>query len=400
MNRTTCGSCASSQLDVFLDLGETPLANRYPATADEKEVLYPLQLGVCESCGLVQMMALLDDHDLYGVDYGFYSGASQAQRDYHRRNADLLMAKFPDASKKLTIEVACNDGSLLEHFVHAGCKAFGIDPAQGPVKVAHDKGLFVVPEALTTRLAQALREEHGPAGLVIANNSMAHVGDLSDVLTGVRTLMDNASIAVFEMQYLPDLLAGNMYDQVYHEHRFFYSVRSLRHAAQLRGLYMVDVELIELQGGGMRAYFSADPSMIPSSTVMELIATERWLQDGYRGFQGQVDRTKQHLLSLLNAELAAGRTLAGYGAAAKATTIMNFCDIGPEYLEYVVDTTPYKQGRFVPGTGVPIVPPEHATRAPTNTLLLLAANYLGTVLRNGTHPGRWIVPQPLPMALG
>ena len=230
---------------------------------------------------------------------------------------------------------------------------------------------------------------------MIAYNSMAHVEDLADVLAGVRALMDADSLAVFEVQYLPDLLAGNMYDQVYHEHRFFYSLTSLRHACGLHGLYVIDAELIELQGGGIRVTLSADPEAIPSPAVERIVASERWLPLAYPGFQGKVDRTKEHLRSLVLAESHRGQLIAGYGAAAKATTILNFTGLS-DCLKYVVDTTPYKQGRYLPGTGLRIVSPDEAAEDPANTLLLLAANYLGHVLRSNPHKGKWIVPQPLP----
>ena len=399
MERTACGACAGSQLDVFLDLGKTPLANTYPATAEEEETWYPLQLAVCGNCGLVQLMEVVPDSEIYGHDYGFYSGGSQAQLAYHERGAKLLLSRHLEQAQRLTVEVACNDGSLLRHFVAADCRTLGIDPAEGPVTVARNQGLNVIPQALTTELAQEVRERHGPAGLVIAYNSMAHVQDLSDVLTGIRTLMDVDSVAVFEVQYLPDLLAGNMYDQVYHEHRFFYSLRSLRHALSLHGLFVADAELIELQGGGLRVTLSANIDMMPTLRVNRILESEWWLSKAYGGFQGKVDRTADHLLSLLDAEVSQGHSLAGYGAAAKATTILNFCRIGTETLKYVIDTTSYKQGRFLPGTALPIVAPEVAAKDPADTLLLLAANYLGTVLRQNPHKGRWIVPQPLPAVI-
>lgn len=398
MRRLNCGACAGTKLDVFLDLGSTPLANTYPASLDEKETWYPLQLGVCGNCGLVQLMDVVPDSEIYGGEYGFYSGGSPAQLDYHRRGAELLLNRFPGHAQHLTIEVACNDGSLLHHFADHGCRTLGIDPASGPVELARGKGLQVVQQALSTTLAQQVRDEHGPAGLVIAYNSMAHVEDLADVLAGVRTLMDARSIAVFEVQYLPDLLAGNMYDQVYHEHRFFYSLSSLRHACGLHGLYVVDAELIELQGGGIRVTLSADPTAVPTRSVATILDTENWLPLAYPGFQGKVDRTREHLRSLVMTESHRGQLIAGYGAAAKATTILNFTGLAPE-LEYVIDTTPYKQGRYLPGTGLRIVSPEEAAEDPANTLLLLAANYLGTVLRNNPHKGRWITPLPLPAVI-
>jgi hypothetical protein len=369
---------------------------------DVKETYYPLQLGRCSNCGLVQMMEVVPDYEIYDVEYGFFSGGSAAQRAYHARGASLLLQRFPDQAKRLTIEVACNDGSLLQHFKAAKCPTLGIDPADGPVDVAREQhGLDVINERMTTPLGQEIRRDYGPAGLIIAYNSMAHVENLTDVLTGIRTLMDNKTIAVFEVQYLPDLLIGNMYDQVYHEHRFFYSLTSMQHALQLHGLYVIDAELIELQGGGLRVTLSADPTVIPDPQVQRIINSEKWLLNlgVFDGFQGQVDRTRDHLMSLLDDECTRDVKIAGYGASAKATTIMNFCVIDSTYLDYVIDTTPYKQGRYVPGTGVKIISPEEAALDPADTLLLLVANYLGAVLRANVHSGRWIVPQPLPAVI-
>lgn len=396
--RKACGSCSSTDLDVFLDLGKTPLANRYPALPNEPEVWYPLQLGACMRCGLVQLMEVVPDREIYDAEYGFYSGGSPAQLAYHHRGARLLLDRFPAQARRLTVEVACNDGSLLQHFAEAGCRTLGIDPAAGPAQLAQARGLEVVQQSLGQSLGTDIRAVHGPAGLVIAYNCMAHVEDLGDMLQGIRALMDRDSVAVFEMQYLPDLVAGNMYDQLYHEHRFFYSLSSLRNAAALHGLYVVDAELIELQGGGMRVTLRADVDSPRSGAVERIVASEAWLPRAYAGFQGAVDRTRDHLRSLVAAEVERG-VVAGYGAAAKATTIANFCGLGRQQLRYVIDTTLYKQGRYLPGTGIPIVSPETAEMDPADTLVLLAANYLGTVLRHNPHRGRWITPLPLPSVI-
>lgn len=396
MTRTNCGACAGDQLTVFLDLGKTPLANTFPDSLEAEETWYPLQLARCGNCGLVQQMAIIDDAEIYGEDYGFYSGGSKAQLDYHAKGAVTLLQRHSDLAHRLTIEVACNDGSLLKYFDAAGCPTVGVDPA-GPARAAINDGLAVLRQPFTADLARVMRDEYGPAGLVIAYNSMAHVGDLSDVLTGIWALLAKDGVAVVEVQYLPDLLTGNMYDQVYHEHRYFYSLTSFKHAAELHQLYVVDAELIELQGGGIRITLSTDPQRRPSLAVGSVLRSEEWLaHDGtYEGFQGRIDRTRDHLLSLLYQEIATGRRVAGYAAAAKATTILNYCGIGPELLPYVVDTTPYKSGRFVPGTSIPIWPTGTA-----ETYLLLAPNYLSHVLRSQRtfmeEGGRWLLPIPTP----
>lgn len=401
MLRSACGACAGSQLDVFLDLGKTPLANTYPATADESETFYPLQLGRCGNCGLVQMMEVVPDDVIYGDDYGFYSGASQAQRDYHQRGADWLLRRYSAQAHRSTLEIACNDGALLKHFVAAGYPSLGVDPA-APAQGAIDAGLPVRREAFTAALARDLRDELGPQGLVIAYNSMAHISDLSDVLTGIWALMDKASVAVIEVQYLPDLIAGNMVGQIYHEHRYFHSLTSFKHAAELHQLFVADVQLIELQGGGIRIHLTADPALEPNPRVAQVLNAERWLHADatYLGMQGRVDRNRDHLLDLVAAEMDAGRQVAGYAAAAKATTILNYCGLTAGTIPYVADTTPYKWGRYVPGVKIPIVAPSDTD---TDTRLLLTANYLPHLLRADRgfldRGGRWLIAEPAPMLI-
>jgi methylation protein EvaC len=396
--RRQCGACGGGTLKVFLDLGKTPLANSFPAYETEAETWYPLRLGRCLNCGLVQMMEIISDAEIYGDDYGFFSGGSQAQREYHQAGAELLLDRFGKPS--FTVEVACNDGSLLQHFVNQDCSALGVDPAL-PADLAIKNGLPVLRAAFTAELAREIREERGPADLVIAYNSLAHVGNISDVLTGVWELLDTDGFAVVEVQYLPDLLAGNMYDQVYHEHRYFYSLTSFAHVATLHGLNVVDAELIELQGGGMRVTLSRRQNVSPSQRAHLIFTSERWLNLDcmYDGVQGRIDRARDHLLTIFTNERKLGREVVGYSAAAKATTILNYCGFTRKMLPCVIDTTPYKQGRFVPGVKIPIVAPEPVG----DTRLLLAPNYLAHVLRADREfidrGGKWLVPIPTPVLI-
>lgn len=397
--RTVCGACAGSQLKVFLDLGKTPLANKFPASADEDETWYPLALGRCQNCGLVQNMEIIPDEEIYGDDYGFFSGGSQAQLDYHKRGAELLLARYPALSHKFTVEIACNDGSLLQHFKDAGCTTLGVDPAL-PAKIAQEAGLNVLQKPFTAQLGREIREEYGAAGLVLAFNSIAHVGDLSDILTGIWALLAEDGVAVVEVQYLGDLIAGGLFDQVYHEHRFFYSLTSFKHAAELHGLYVIDCELIELQGGGIRFTLSTNPEIQPSRGMQIIQNSERWLslEGTYEGLQGRIDRGRDHLLDLLMHELNQGHTVAGYAAAAKATTILNYYGIGPAEIPFVIDSTEFKQGRFIPGTKIPIV-----AEGESQVRLLLASNYIGHVLRHDQEflrkGGKWLVPVPMPVLI-
>lgn len=402
MNRTRCGACGDAELVVFLDLGKTPLANTYP-TQPENEAWYGLGLARCVACGTVQNTEVVPDELIYGDDYGFYSGGSAAQRAYHERGARELLDRYPDA--KRVVEIACNDGSLLQHFHAAGRDAIGVDPA-GPARLAIERGLNVAQEPFTSEYARRLRFTSGSVDLIVAYNSMAHIEDLSDVLAGIRELLtEDTGRAVIEVQYLADMLAGNMFDQVYHEHRYFHSLRSFQAIAALQDLQVVDAELIELQNGGIRITLAhAKRFLAPAARVHTVLRGERWLvrdTSAYDSFQGRVDRVRDHTLAILTDFLDSGEVVGGYAAAAKATTILNYFDLGPDAIPFVIDSTPQKQGKYVPGTGIPIVSPDRMREA--DAMLLLSQNYLGTALRahSGWYAdgGRWIVPLPAPVVI-
>ena len=395
-----CGSCGGELLEVpFLDLGETPLANRFPATQSEAETFYPLALTRCRSCWLVQQAEFVPDEDIYGDNYGFYTGGSAGQRAYQDTvAAELLRRYLRGLIRPLVVEIGCNDGTLLARLAQAGAKVVGVDPSE-PGKQAALEGLPVMCEPFTEALADAIVAAYGTASLVVANNVLAHIADLQSTFRGIRRLIGKEGVAVAEVQYLPDLLTGNMLEQVYHEHHYHWSLTTLRRAAQRHGLYVVRAELIESQLGSLRVSL-AGQSLAERESVTDIVEAERRCLDSdiaYDSLQCRVDRVRDHLTDLVHRELWAGRTVVGYAAAAKATTLLNYAsDI---QLPVVLDTTPYKQGRFIPGVKVPIQTPE-LWRAPDATRLLLAPNYLGWLLRHDRgfldNGGRWLVPTPTP----
>lgn len=406
MIRQNCAGCDTPSPTSFLDLGKTPLANHFPASAIEPEDWYPLRLGVCERCGLTQQMEIIPDETIYGQEYGFYSGASTAQRTYHRRAAHVLLERHPDECRGLIVEIGCNDGSMLTHFAQDGRRAVGVDPSR-PADLAVDAGMTVYREPFGEELAYTIRADHGPARLIVAYNVLAHVNDLRGVLTGIGRLLARDGLAVIELQYLPDLLVGNMFDQVYHEHRYHWSLHSFAGVAANLGLNVVDAELIELQGGGIRITVSSTWGL-HSARAATILDSERWLMmpDGMSAFasmQGRVERARRHLLDLIDAERRDGRYVYGFAAAAKATTILNFCGLGPDVIPVVVDSTPYKRGRFIPGVKIPIIRERDYGSEADSSRLLLAPNYLPWLLRDAQafldEGGRWIVPTPVPMVI-
>ena len=400
MRRTVCSACGSADLIEFLDLGTSPVADAYTDKPDGSAGVtcrrYPLQLAVCGRCWLVQLLEVLDGETLFGTGYSFYSSASAPLSAYHAEYArDVLMSHHGELARSGVLEIGCNDGDFLQHFKHL--PHVGFDPAGGPVAVARDRGLNVLGRAFDgTALATGEK-----FGLVIANHVLAHVADVADVLAGIAAALIPNGVAFVEVQYLPDLLVNNAFDLVYHEHRNFFSLSSLAHAATRAGLRVIDAELTDRQGGSLRVTLSKALRLV-SPRVYTIQRSEDWLRTpaAYIGMQGRAERIRARLWDLLAAEQGAGRTVAGYGAPAKATTLFAFCGFDESVVSYMTDTTKSKQGRYLPGTAIPILPPDHRS---SGTRLVTAWNYLPQILKHETRftndGGRWLVPLPAPVVL-
>jgi ubiquinone/menaquinone biosynthesis C-methylase UbiE len=407
--RRKCSSCEHDDLRPFLDLGLSPIADAYTATADEVSKTYPLQLAVCTGCRLVQLLEVVDAMTLFGTGYSFYSSASPPLSSYQAEYAERVLKRYGNRAMQLTVEIGCNDGDMLRHFAAADCKVIGVDPADGPARVAEDRGLRVMNTEFTSKLAHELLDAEGPAGVIIANHVLAHVADVADVLSGIATLLtpNGNGVAFVEVQYVQDLLVNNAFDLVYHEHRQFFSLTSLMNACRRWGLYVINAELTSRQGGSLRVMLSRNRALVTNSRTRDIMDSEWWLNAGlgaYDGMQGRVERVRTRLLDILEDRvglgLSTGEVLAGYGAPAKATTLLNFCDVDRSLISYVVDTTPAKQGRFIPGTGIEIMAPDTANGgASADTYLLLAWNYARDIISRHPRYVRWIVPIPAPVVI-
>jgi trans-aconitate methyltransferase len=405
MRRETCSACGDRGLYTFLDLGMSPIADAYTATPDEPVEKYPLQVATCLNCHLVQLLEVVDAKALFGTGYSFYSSASWPLSSYHRAYAEDLKARYSDLAREGVVEIGCNDGDFLRHF-WPSYPTLGIDPAEGPVSAARERGLEVLEMPFGPDVALRILDRiWGPPGLVVANHVLAHVGDVSDFLVGVKGLMGPDSVAVIEVQYLPDLLLNNAFDLVYHEHRNFFSLTTLENAARRHGLYVIDAKLTSRQGGSLRVEIMNHPHTLPSEEVKYLKAREKWLNSvgAYEGVQGRAERVKERLLDLLLGAEAEGSVVAGYGAPAKATTLLNFCGLTKGEIQWVVDTTVAKQGRYIPGTGIPVRAPHQSHHYGADMYLLLAWNYAPQIIRSNIafmeDGGQWITPFPVPVIL-
>lgn len=376
-----------------------PVADAYTSTPDEELPTYPLDVALCGTCGLVQLLELLDGKTLFGTGYSFYSSASPPLSAYHATYAEDVIRSHSVQSEQSIVEIGCNDGDMLRHFAERGCHVLGIDPAAGPVDAARARGLDVCEDEFSYALAQTLRDSQGPADIIVANHVLAHVADVYDVLRGIAHLLADDGIAFIEVQYLPDLLINNAFDLIYHEHRNFFSLSSILVALRSAGLSVIDATLTTRQGGSLRVTLTKSTRLLhPTSDVSRIWDAEWWLvnESAFSGFQGRIERVRDRLWGVIADLQRTDTLLAGYGAPAKATTLLNFCDIDDSILTHVVDSTPAKQGRYIPGTGVQILSEDEVDVQ--GTYLLLAWNYVREITRRYSHI-QWVIPLPAPVML-
>ena len=394
MRRESCAACGGELRD-FLDLGSSPPANKFPAIADEPETWYPLAAAVCASCWLAQLREVVPDSELYGEDYGFRTASSPMAARYFGELAQELMPLYPAQAAQLTVEIGCNDGTLLEPFRAFGWPVLGVDPSSAG-KEAADKGIPVWQNHFTAEVAKGIRELHGPAGLVLAFNVVAHVADPRDFLDGVATLLADDGVAIIEFQDCEKLIAGCQYDHVYHEHRFFFALRPFARLAASAGLGVCDWERTPAQGGSLRVtLWPGKDAFLPGSNPW----LEAW--EPYASLQDRALYAKMRLLELIGAERDAHRVVAGYAASAKSVTLLNYCGIGPRQVPWIEDLTPGKAGRLMPGSHIPVRAPGQPPWA--DTYLVFAWNYLPDVLRREREfldgGGKLIIPGPVPVLL-
>lgn len=382
--RTHCANC-EHELRQILDLGMSPLADKFPVTTQQPEQYFPLRLMYCSECRLVQLGDVVPDAILWS-DYGFFSSTSPALVKYHEDVARLLASRYP--ADGLTVEIACNDGSLLKRL--PGARKVGIDAAKGPVEVGTEAGLDIHYGFFGATTAQELVDKYGYADLIVAQNVVAHVANLKDFFEGLKILLDDEGVAVIEFQALEDLLLGNQFDHIYHEHRFFFSAASFWNVASAAGFDVTMIERVPMQGGSLRATLKKGGGrlrMVPDEFITDPLSLMT--------MQSRAWYLRDRFNQLLTQELHNG-TVAGYAASAKSTTLLNWCGVTSDQIQFIVDTTPHKIGRFSPGTKIPIVAP--GERPDPDTYVLLVHNYLSRI-RKESFQGRWLVPIPQPVII-
>ncbi|MER6943930.1 class I SAM-dependent methyltransferase [Nonomuraea sp. NPDC000554] len=385
---TTCRLCGSADLAGVVDLGATPPCELFLTAEqlDQPEQTFPLHLRVCTSCWLAQLPPLITPEDTF-TEYAYFSSYSTSWVE-HARVFVAGLALKPDA---FVVEVASNDGYLLQHVVERGVRCLGIEPSANVGRAAVERGVPTVTEFLTPELGRRIRQEHGPADVVVANNVYAHIPDVVGFTEGLRALVADDGLVSIEVQHLLTLMELNQYDTIYHEHFQYYTVASAQRALAGGGLTLVDVELLPTHGGSIRLL--ARPRGEPSHRVTDVLALEKaaGLHDlsGYADFAARVAKVRRDLLRFLIDAAEQGRTVAGYGAPGKGNTLLNHCGIRPDLLPYTVDRNPYKHGRFTPGTRIPILPPETIARDRPDYVLVLPWNLRSELVEQLSFVREW-----------
>jgi SAM-dependent methyltransferase len=401
MTTAACRGCGLADLEVVLDLGDMPLVNRLltESMLDKPEPRYPLALAFCPNCCLVQITETVAPEVLFR-DYAYFSSVSDAMVEHVGRLVrDLVPARSLHA-RSLVVELASNDGYLLQHYVAAGVPVLGIDPARNVAAAATARGIPTLPEFFGTAIAARLRREGKLADIIHANNVLAHVPELEDFVEGISMLLKPSGILVVETPYVRDLVDRVEFDTIYHEHVFYYSLSALDRVFRRHGLEILGVNRIPIHGGSLRVFVGHRGSGNATPAVEELLREEAAIGMctlGYfSGFAARVNDLKDELVADLAAMKAAGTTIAAYGAAAKGTVLLNAFGIGSETIDYVVDRSPHKQGLFLPGVKLPIRPDDDLLLLQPDVCLLLAWNFAEEIFAQQAPylaaGGRFLIP--------
>ncbi len=369
---------------------------------DAMEPYFPLHVLVCEECFLVQLQEYVSPEHIFR-EYAYFSSYSTSWVAHAKRYCEMIVERLGLGADSLAVELASNDGYLLQHFAPLGVRALGIEPARNVAKAAIEKGVDTLTEFFGVELAQCLALEGRKADLIIGNNVLAQVPDLNDFVGGMRVLLKPEGVITLEFPHLERLIAENQFDTVYHEHFSYFSLITIGILAARHGLKVIDVEELASHGGSLRVYLAHENSKHEvSEAVGALLAREKALGfddiTTYAAFQEQVRRTKHKLLAFLIAAKADGKTVVGYGAPGKGNTLLNYCGIGTDFLDFTVDRNPYKHGLYTPGMHIPILAPEAIDAAKPDYVLILPWNLKAEITSQMRHIGAWggkfVVPIP------
>ena len=400
-----CRFCGAALRFTFVDLGLSPLCESYvhAEQLNRMESFYPLHVYVCGKCFLVQLEEFVAPEHIFG-DYAYFSSYSDSWLAHAKRYADEMTSRFDLSPNNLVVEVASNDGYLLQYFVERGIPVLGIEPAANVAAVAEKKGIPTLIEFFGVEMARKLAATGSMADLLVGNNVLAQVPDINDFVAGMKILLKPSGVITMEFPHLMRLMEENQFDTIYHEHFSYFSFVTAETIFALHGLVLFDVQELPTHGGSLRIFarHAEDTSKPLAERALEL--HERELNGGfmklerYSRFAMQVEETKRKLLECLIHAKRAGKRIVGYGAPGKGNTLLNYCGIRTDFLDFTVDRNPYKQGQFLPGTHIPICPPDTLAAARPDYVLILPWNLKDEVMEQLSFirnwGGKFIVPIP------
>jgi SAM-dependent methyltransferase len=399
-----CRSCGSTELSIFLSLGNLPLSDGFLEARQlvDNEPRYPLDVAFCATCSLVQILETVPPEELFGADYPYFSSFTDTLLRHSEANVKERIAERKLGSGSLVVELASNDGYLLQYYQADGVPVLGIDPAPGPVAAARAKGIETLQAFFGLDFAKQLAAEGRRADVIHANNVLAHVADTNGFVAGIATLLKDTGVAVIECPYVKDLIEHGEFDTIYHEHLCYFSVTALRALFSRHGLYITRVVPLSIHGGSLRVF--VEKQNRPEQSVHDYIESEQRLGldrlDYYADFSNRVNQIRTELNELLQGLKERKARIVGYGAAAKGTIMLNYVGIGQETLDFVADRNTHKQGRYIPGVRLPIASPERVLAEQPDYVLILPWNFKDEIMAQQAEyrrrGGKFIVPVPRP----
>jgi hypothetical protein len=404
-----CRLCGAELKETFVDLGSSPPCETYLTAGqlDQPEAFYPLHVRICSECLLVQLPAYVDNHDIF-TEYAYFSSYSDSWVAHAGRFVAEMVDQLALGTTSLVVEVASNDGYLLQHAVRRGIPVLGIEPAANIAEVASAKGIRTEVEFLGEKTGNDIADRHGKADLVVGNNVFAHTPELRDFVRGLRALVADDGLVSLEFPHLLRLIEGRQYDTIYHEHYSYFTLRTAAAALATADLTVMDVRELSTHGGSLRVL--AKPSIRagqPSPAVAKVLGDEEaaglHTLAGHAGFSAAVLHVKRDLLEMLIDASRKGLSVAGYGAPGKGNTLLNHCGIRSDLLAYTVDRNPYKHGRYLPGTHIPIFPPDWIRETRPDLVLVLPWNLREEIVEQLGYIREWggqfIIPIPQPTVI-
>lgn len=401
----SCRFCHHGLDKTFIDLGISPLSNAYLTQDDlgKKEVFFPLHVQICEQCFLVQLPQFESPENIF-TDYAYFSSYSDSWLKHSSSYTDMMIQRFSINNQWKVVEIASNDGYLLQYFKAKNIPVMGIEPAANVAEVAESKGIPTLSQFFSKKTAENLRQQGKSADLLIANNVLAHVPDLNDFVSGLKVLLSAQGVLTLEFPHLLRLIKENQFDTIYHEHFSYFSLLTVEQVFSRHGLCLFDVEEVAVHGGSLRIFVkhAEDNTKLLSHRVHDLLAEEKEFGldniKTYQHFSPAIAALRLELLDFIIQIKKSGKTIAGYGAPAKGNTLLNYCGISSDFLPFTVDKNPYKQGRYLPGTRIPVVHPDKIKEEKPDYLLLLPWNLKNEIMTQ-MNPikewgGKFVIPVP------